>query len=142
MSGAIIPDTFGVALAELLYGKTLYLAIGVGLAEWDALPAPPQPGRTQTQLYNEVARVVATNRYLTAIGGVSMVPTNQLECEGTYGLGVANGTLREMGLFVGGTSAINSGRMMAVVHFAAIAKPSGGGDYALTRRIRSVLLAR
>lgn len=143
MSGtATITDLMGVALGELLRNATVHLAVGAGLAEWDALTTPPQPDRTRTQLYNELARVVASVGYLTPAGNASASPTNRLECTGIYAIGVANGTIREMGLFVGGSAVANSGRLVAVVNFAAIAKPAGGSDYSLTRIMRPVLLAR
>lgn len=144
MSTAVVTDQMGLALAELIAAEAatgIYLAVGEGLAEWDELPAPPQPDRIRTTLHNEIARVLVSVEYLDEAGAVVLDPTNRLACNGLFGIGVANGTLREMALFVGGAT-INTGHMIAVAHFGAISKPAGGSDFSLTRVMRLVLLAR
>lgn len=144
MPNATVTDDMGVALAELLMAQAataIYMGIGSGLASWDLLTTPPQPDRAQQVLYNEIARVLVTAQYLSEAGIPTVFETNRLEFAGQFGVNVANGTLREMGLFIGGPT-INTGRLIAVSNFPAISKPAGGGDFSLTRIMRPVLLAR
>lgn len=139
MAATMMP-LFGEVLAQLLAGQTLHLAVGSGLTDWDGQSPVPQPPPTRTGLYNELARAVATVSYIDATGAVSVAVTRRIEAAATFGTGVANGTLREMGLFVFGSGTLGSGKLIAANHFTAIVKPSGGGDFALPRLFRLALL--
>jgi len=141
MADAVVVTLMGEALAQALKETTLYLAVGSGLVAWDTASPLPQPAAGQLTLSNELARAVATSVYLDdterTVGG----PTRRIACSATFGVGVANGTLREMGLFAYGSGTLGSGKLIAVVNFAAIVKPSGGSDYSLARLMRLAFLA-
>lgn len=55
----------------------------------------------------------------------------------TFGIGVANGTLREVGMYGGETASatLATGNLVNVLRHVAIDKPAGGGDFALTRKL-------
>lgn len=126
----------GEAFAQLLSGQTIHLAVGAGLSEWDSLATIPQPVPSRSGLYNELARAVAVVNYIDEAGSVSVSVTRRIEASASFGAGVANGTLREMGLFVFGSGTLGSGKLIAANHFPAIVKPSGGSDFTLTRLFR------
>jgi hypothetical protein len=137
---ALVTDQFGVSLAHLLVnGGPIYLAVGEGLSAWDSADVTPQPTFDQTTLHNELARVDATVEYLDDSGAVSVSPTRTIQCTAEYAVGVANGTLREMGLFVSGSATADSGYMVAAANFPAVSKAAGAEDYILTRKMRLTL---
>lgn len=133
---ATVMIAFGNVVTQLLIGQTVHLAVGSGLSEWDSLTTIPQPAPNRTTLYNELARAVATVNYIDDAGTISLTNTRRIEASATFGTGVANGTIREVGLFLLGSGTINSGTLIAGIHVAAIVKPSGGSDFALTRALR------
>lgn len=136
MPQAVLMTVGGIAYARLLKESTLHIAVGEGDPAWDVATTIPQPAATATTLTAELARVVATSQYLDAIGSVSVPPTNYLNCSGQFGIGVANGFIREVGLFAFGTGAADSGILIAAARFAAVEKPAGVDDFVLSRVIR------
>lgn len=82
-------------LRDTLYNEINYIAVG----DSDAIIENP------TQLGNEIFRTPITNRSKTGIG-VSEVMTSILDTDG-------NMTIREIGIFAGGTEAANSGTLIS-----------------------------
>ena len=140
----LIVNEFGVLLAALCSGQGGYAgitwwAVGQGESSWDT-SGTPEPSVTQTTLIDEIARVQPTLTYLDANGNPTTTVTNVVQATAVFGLGVANGSLREQGLFGGtATSAANTGQMIDAVNNAIISKPSGSGDFVLTRVISLTL---
>jgi len=141
MADAIVVTNMGEALARALEEQTLYLAVGSGLSAWDTITPLPQPSVGQIALENELARAVATTVYHDDSARPVAGPTRRIECQATFAIGVANGTLREMGIFAYGSGTAGSGYLIAVVNFAALEKPAGGSDYSLARLMRLAFLA-
>jgi len=140
MADLVIVTGMGPALAQLLQAETIYLAVGEGLSAWDSATPIPQPTTAQATLQNELARAIATVSYLDDSNRVVAGPTRRLECVASFGVGLANGTLREMGLYAFGSGTLGSGTLIAAANFAAVSKPAGGGDYTLARTMRLVFL--
>jgi hypothetical protein len=140
MANAYVVTLMGEVLARALKDQTLYIAVGSGLADWDSANPLPQPAFAQSALQNELARAVATTVYLDDTERAVAGPTRRIECSATFGVGVANGTLREMGIFAYGSGTLGSGKLIAAVNFAAISKPAGGSDYSLARLMRLAFL--
>jgi hypothetical protein len=91
-----------------------YIAVGAGLAAWDAVP-PAQP-YTQTTLTTEYFRKAIAPAEITfrdALGNLSLPPTNIIQIDVTLLPAEANGTQREFGIFGGNaTAAADSGYMV------------------------------
>jgi hypothetical protein len=136
MANLTIVTSARTAFARALANETVYLVVGSGDSAWDSANPIPQPGLGQTTLLNELARVVATVEYLDPTGAVSGSPTNRLRFSGTFGIGVANGTIREYGIMAFGTGTANSGVLIGAINITAINKPSGGSDFSLARYVR------
>jgi hypothetical protein len=141
MPSAYVVTLMGDTLAQALKDQTLYVAVGEGEVAWDSVTPLPQPASGQIALVNELARVVSTTVYLDESERPVAGPTRRIECQATFAIGVANGTLREMGIFAYGSGTLGSGQLIAAVNFAAIEKPSGGSDYSLARLMRLAFLA-
>lgn len=141
MADAVVLTLMGETLGRALKDQTLYLAVGSGASAWDTLSPLPQPAVGNTALVNELARAVATTVYLDDSERPVAGPTRRIECSATFAIGVANGTLREIGIFAYGSGTLGSGQLIAAVNFAAIVKPSGGSDYSLARLMRLAFLA-
>ncbi len=143
MSGATLLSIAGEVLAEALFDEQCYIALGSGDSDWDSIPLTspiPQPATSQTALLNEIARAAATVTYADANGVVSVPITRYLRFSASFGVGVANGTIREMALVRSNSGVIGSGKLISAINFRAIAKPSGGSDYILSRAIRLAML--
>lgn len=63
--------------------------------------------------------------------------TGRVQATVTFGLTVANGTLRELAMYGGQTSSstISTGDLVNVLRHVAIDKPSGAADFSLTRKL-------
>lgn len=136
MADAVVVTLMGEALGQLLHDTPIYLAVGSGLASWDTTTPRPQPVFAQAALQNEMARTLATAVYLNISGQIVAGPTRYVQLSASFGIGVANGTIREMGLFAFGSATLGSGKLIEAVNFAAISKPSGVSDYSLARTMR------
>lgn len=137
---ATLALTAGIVLARALTAETVHMAVGSGDVAWDAETSIPQPTTAQALLLNELGRVVATLEYLDEDGIVTLDETNRIRFSGSFGIGVANGTIREVGIFAFGSGTIDTGLLIASINIEAIAKPAGGGDYTLSRLMRLNLL--
>lgn len=86
-----------------------YWAVGFGDPSWDGGNVPPDSARlTLTQLYNETGRKPLAGQ-ITFLGGTF---TNKLEITAQFTVANIVGTnlsLREFGIFGGGSAAANSG---------------------------------
>jgi|GEM_PF-5916412 len=110
---------------------TTKMSVGTGLAAWDIQSPVPQPAVEQSTLITPLADVALVVAYLDPLGLVSATPTTTLRFTGTFAIGVANGTIREIGVKI-------SNLLYGLVNLAgasAIVKPAGGADYVLTRNI-------
>jgi hypothetical protein len=89
-----------------------FWAVGTGDVSWDGGTVPSEASRrTRTQLYTETARKVLSAGQITFLGGAF---TNRLEITAAFTSadipgGPATWSLREFGLFGGGTTTANSG---------------------------------
>jgi hypothetical protein len=89
-----------------------FWAIGTGDPSWDSGNVPPDSSRlTLTQLYTETARKPLGVGQITFVGGTF---TNRIEVTAEFDTtdipgGPATWSLREFGLFSGGSAAANSG---------------------------------
>ena len=114
---AVLQDRGRTALARAIAAQSVYLAWGRGLPAWDA--APEAEPTTATGLVDEIGRRLVTavqyvkpdpageielpdaSRYTT-----SATPTKWLHVRWTFDFADAAGeTVRELGIFVGGTVA-------------------------------------
>lgn len=140
MADAVIVTLMGEALGQLIHDTPIYLAVGSGLASWDTTTPRPQPAFGQTSLQNELARALATAVYLDSSGQAVAGPTRYVQLSVSFGVGVANGTIREMGLFAYGSATLGSGKLIEAVNFAPIDKAAGVNDFTLTRTMRLTFL--
>jgi hypothetical protein len=113
----LIVDGLRKLLAALMKGDPQgaqlgHWAVGIGDVSWDSGTVPSEAARrTRSQLYTEVARQVLLPGQITFLGGTF---TNRLEVTAQFATadipgGPATWSLREFGLFAGGTAAANSG---------------------------------
>lgn len=62
--------------------------------------------------------------------------TARVQATVTFGIGVANGTLREVAMWGGqASSSTVGGDLVNIIRHVAISKPSGGQDFSLTRKM-------
>jgi hypothetical protein len=119
-AGNLIVAEMRKLLAALVKGDPLgaslsQWAVGSGDPAWDAGVVPSEAARrTRTQLFNETARTVVGPAQITFVGGAF---TNQLEITTQITTGDMPGgpptwTLRELGVFAGGTAAGGSGVLL------------------------------
>jgi hypothetical protein len=113
----LIVDGLRKLLAALVKGdpqgaKLGYWAVGTGDASWDGGTVPPESARrSRSQLYTETARLALTAGQIIFVGGTftnRLDVTAQLTTADIPG-GPATWSLREFGVFAGGTAAANSG---------------------------------
>ncbi|QQM44572.1 hypothetical protein [Streptomyces liliifuscus] len=113
----LILDGLRRLLAALMKGdpqgaRLTHWAVGTGDPSWDAGAVPPEAARrTRSQLYTETARQSLTAGQITFVGGAF---TNRLEITAQFTTadipgGPATWSLREFGVFGGGTGAAGSG---------------------------------
>lgn len=115
----LIVNTLRKLLAAHIKGDTqgkpiAYWAIGAGQASWDGGGALPSDAdrRNLVQLYRETGRKTVPAGQIKFLGGTL---TNQLEIRSEFTAGDISGadkSLREFGLFAGGSSAANSGLLI------------------------------
>jgi hypothetical protein len=92
-----------------------FWAVGSGDPSWDGGTVPPDSSRiTLTQLYTEVTRKPVTPAQITFLGGGF---TNRIEITAEFATTDVPGspatvTLREFGLFSGGSATANSGVLL------------------------------
>lgn len=138
---------FGALKAKLLTGKDSapwrYLELGTGDPAWDASPPPPTASATESALLAPLARsnllIGADWTYLavppTSPETVSGAPTGRVRLSVTFGIGIANGNLREVALYGGAAASgtLSTGDITSVIRHTVIQKPAGGSDFALVR---------
>jgi hypothetical protein len=114
----VLVATCNKLLAALIKGDTLghavsFWAVGSGDPSWDGGNAPPDSVRVSyTQLQNEVGRKPVPAGSIAFLGGSF---TNQLQIVMSFtsaDLGGGAVSLREFGLFAGGTTTANSGTLI------------------------------
>lgn len=119
------------------YSGIQYMAFGTNVAF-----AGSPPGETTTEqagdvgLLQEIYRQVVGSAYFVNSSGAQVTSgtTPNLAISTTVPVGAANAALAEFGLFGGNaTAAAGSGFMVDRVTHAIINKPSGSGDFELTR---------
>lgn len=111
----LIVDGLRKLLAAMVKGDPLgtplgFWAVGSGDASWDGGTVPSEASRrTRTQLYNETARKALSPGQIAFIPSGSF--TNKLEITAAFTVADIGGaaSLREFGLFGGGSAAANSG---------------------------------
>jgi hypothetical protein len=113
----LIVDGLRKLLAALVKGdpqgaKLGYWAVGSGDVSWDGGTVPSDASRrVRSQLYTETARLPLTAGQITFVGGTftnRLDVTTQITTANIPG-GPATWSLREFGVFGGGTAAANSG---------------------------------
>jgi hypothetical protein len=116
----LIVDGLRSLLAALVKGDpqgapVRFWAVGSGEAAWDAGTLPSEVARrTRTQLFTETARKQVLPGHIAFLGGTL---TNQIEITTQFTTadipgGPATWSLREFGVFAGGTPASGSGLML------------------------------
>jgi hypothetical protein len=116
----LIVDELRKLLAALVKGDpqgvpVRYWAVGSGDAGWDAGGLPSEAARrSRTQLFTETARKQIPAGQVTFVGGTF---TNQLEITMQFTTadipgGPATWSLREFGVFAGGSTAAGSGLLL------------------------------
>ena len=140
---AVLQNQGRTALARAIASQSLYLAWGRGLPAWDANPEPEPTNATA--LVDEIGRRLATavqyvvpdpmgeielpdgSRYTT-----SPQPSKWLHVRWTFDYADAAGeTVRELGIFVGGTTA--AGLPAGQRYFTAAQVATSGDLYTLER---------
>lgn len=117
---AILVESGRIAVAIAIRSQAIHLAWGSGDSAWDAVPAPgQQPLVSETGLKNEVGRLLVTSPMFVepnASGSISVAngrfeaspndaPTKYLYLRFAFDqTDAASETIRELGIFVGGTT--------------------------------------
>jgi hypothetical protein len=136
----------GALIGKLTSGKDLtfglkYIEVGSGNAVWDATPPPPAPSSSETGLLAPISRVLFSGAdwaYLVPnTSTVSGSPTRRIQLSVIIATGVGNGNLREVALYGGAlaTATLATGDLSSVIRHVVIAKPSGTGDFNLSRTL-------
>lgn len=92
-------------LADPTASSFKYWAIGSGSALWDT--STTEPSLTDVALVNEIGRkeIQQSNiSYIDSNGVKSVLPTNRVRIEITFGTNECNGDWREFGIFCGNTA--------------------------------------
>lgn len=119
----LIAEGFRRVLAALVRGEgdsLNFWAVGTGQEEWDSPTAELPDDETRRQLialYNEIRREAISPDDIIFVGGSPTEPTNQLEISVAFTIAEDAGeaetqSLREFGLFAGGSIEPNSGVMI------------------------------
>lgn len=136
----VIQVSFGLLLAALTSGKNAtaitYMEVGSGNPSWDASPPPPAASTGETGLIAGINRQAPTlwdwlNQDNTVAGGA----TARVGAHLTFGIGIANGTLRELAMYGGAaaTATLGTGTLVNVLRHVAISKAAGAADFSLAR---------
>lgn len=105
--------------------ETAFVAVGSGDAAWDR--EVPQYNPTVGTLVAEIARRPlsdGTVTYLDDAGQTSRTPTRLVKLAVTFDSGMAEGTLREVGLFVSGDNTAGTGELVSYFMHPRIEKES------------------
>ncbi|MFN3437782.1 MAG: hypothetical protein ACK41V_08830 [Acidovorax sp.] len=141
---AVLQDRGRIALASAIAAQPLYLAWGRGLPAWDAA-TPPEP-TTATTLVDEIGRrLITAVQYVVphAEGEIelpdetrftaSAQPSKWVHARWTFDYADAAGeTIRELGVFIGGT--LQAGLPAGQRYFTAAQVLEPGELYTLERQ--------
>lgn len=145
----LIVNDFSKLMAALLgneagYVGIQYWAVGQGQgASWDSLTTTQRQAKstvTLSKLYDEVARVTVTMKYIDEFDLETASITHRLQIDATFGATV-HGYLREFGLFGGNaTTGLDSGVMIDHKAHGVIALNVDGAEGMILNRILRLTL--
>lgn len=145
----LIVNDFSKLMAAVLrnevgYEGIQYWAVGQGQGvSWDSLTTAQRQAKsivTLSNLYDEVARVTVSMKYIDEFDIESASITHRLQIDATFGAAV-HGHLREFGLFGGNaTSSLGSGVMIDHKAHGVIALNVDGAEGMVLNRILRLTL--